>query len=89
MFFAHCYHNRYFFENLFVLSKNREFCFQFLQTFKKKIAFFVVFAKKYNYLFLADKKISEKLESMMWCDGLSTVEYLQNLCCFFDGKAEE
>ena len=48
-----------------------------------------MFAKKYNYLFLADKKISEKLESMMWYNGFSTVEYLQNLWCFFDAKAEE
>ena len=55
--FAECYHDRDFFENLFVLSKNREFCFQFLQAFKEeKLAFFVAFAKKYNNLSLVDTK---------------------------------
>ena len=40
--------------------------FQFLQAFKEeKLAFFVVFAKKYNNLSLADTKNEKKLEKMM------------------------
>ena len=33
--------------------------------------------------------MSKKLTKMMWYDGLSSVKYLQNFCCFFYSKAEE